>query len=226
MTAKTKNAFKIVMTQQRPFQREHINASEPVLKKTLFIPSRILFASQHVLTKALSCLRGLKMILKMCCPNPSHTNEDTKCNLNKCWSNSLIACEEMLTYVHQTCEIPARSQNETKIVFNKPLQCQQVQNVSPLGLTNQVPCQWGDNKHLNICRPKAWNTSEDTKFISTKYQREQNIYLNIWWPNPFDASEDTKWNQNCVLQASPMPARTKCISTWVDQTGAVPVKTQ
>ena len=57
-------------------------------KKILSTPSRILFASQHVLTKPLSCLRGLKMILKICCPNPSHTNEDTKYNLNKCWPNS------------------------------------------------------------------------------------------------------------------------------------------
>jgi hypothetical protein len=198
-----------------------------------------------MLTKPLPCLRGLKMILKMCWPSPYQPNEDTKSNLTMCWPNSLDACEDkmcILTYDDQTREIPTRTQNVTKIVFTKTLLCQRGQNLSLLGLTKQVPCQWVHNMHLYMYLP---------------CQRGHKMYL-----NPSNVSKDRKCISACVDQTPTMPARsqkasqhvstktqtchqeqrkylklcwpnlphaceeTKCISTCVDQTPPMQARTQ
>ena len=88
------------------------NTSMPARKENL---------SQHVLNKSLICQRGQKLNLNMCWTNPTNANVGTKC-ISPC--------------VDKNPQMPARTQNSSQHVLNKPLKCQR-----------------GHKKYLNLCWP-------------------------------------------------------------------------
>ena len=132
--------------------REDTNVSQPVLTKP--IPCQ---RGLKMLIKSIPRMRGHKKYLNMCWPNPSHACEDTKyivtCvdkpitwkpgqrkHLSLGWTNTSHVSEQTIcisTCVDQTHPMPARTQNASQNVFNKPLTCQR-----------------GHKMSLNMCLPK------------------------------------------------------------------------
>ena len=120
MTAKTKNAFQIVITQQRAFQREHLKSSEPVLKKNPSLPIEDIICISTCVDQSSLVPARTENDSQNVLSKPSLTNEDTKCNLNKCWSNSSIAWEEILTYVHKIVKYQRCHKMKPKLCLTSP----------------------------------------------------------------------------------------------------------
>jgi hypothetical protein len=130
-----------------------------------------------VLTKLISYLRGHKMNLIMCCPNPSHASEVTKytstcVDPNLCSPNHSYASEDtkcISTILDQTHSMPARKQHVNQLVLSKISHAREdrrliskcvdqshsmsarTKNLSQLVLTKALPCQSGHEMRPNMC---------------------------------------------------------------------------
>ena len=150
-------------------------------------------------------------------------------HLNVCWKKPSYAREDtkcISTCIDQTYQMAAKTQNVSQQVLPKPLHCQR-----------------GHKMHLNMCWPKPFQASKDTKYILTSVkhlsygmpaktrnlpqpvltkplscQRGNKMYLKMYWPHPFHASEDKKCFSTCGQNPYQASEVSKCISTFVDQT--------
>ena len=155
------------------------------------MPAMTQNVSQQMLSKSITCSEDTKSI-STCFTKHTHANDDTKC---------------ISTCVDQTPPKPARSENATQHVLNKPITYKRGYKIHQTlrghkmhlnkGLTKIIPCQRGRQMHLNMCRPNPSHACEDTKCIST-----------------------------CVDKTHLMLARTQNVSTCVDQTHRLPSRTK
>ena len=99
-----------------------------------------------------------------------------------------------------------------------------------------IPCQRGPKMYLNLCWSKPNHVSEETKYfikcidqnphmteriqniilhVLTKpllCQRARKMHINMGWLNSLHASDDTKCISTCVDQTHTMPVRTQNVS--------------
>ena len=135
--------------------------------------------------------------------------------LNMCW---------------QTHPIKAITENASQHLNTKPFASQGRQkSISTCDNQTLPPWQWGHKMHLIKCWQNTSIASEDTKHISTRFnkpipwQRGHKMNLNLCWPNPSNENENTKCIPTCVEQTHPNTARTQSAS---HQTSPMTVRTQ
>ena len=143
-----------------------------------------------------------------------------------------ISCQRGLTLC-QTPPIQGRTQNSSSRIDQTPPLPALTQYSSHIELTKHLPCQWRHKIWPNMCYPNLSHASEDSQCIARCVEqthrmpgRTQNIsqlelikplscklgqkmHLNLSWPNLSHAVEDRKY-----------------ISSWVNQTSHIPVRTQ
>ena len=149
---RTQNISWLVLTKTLPCQQEHkmnLNMCWPIptlaTDDTKYnsscdyqitpMSAKTQNVSRFILTKFLPCHQWHKIYLNVCWPNSSHASEDTKC---------------ISTCVHQSPEMPVRTQHVFQDVLTKP-----------------IPCQSGHKIYLNMSWSNPSHAREDTKQLST-----------------------------------------------------------
>ena len=191
MPAKTQH-----VTTTRSLAREDTKCISTCIDPTPPMSLRAQNVSLHVLSKPIPCLRGHKIYLNLCWPNPFILQRKHRKHLNLCW-----------TYL-------SHASVDTKcITFDD--HTNPIQNASQYVLTKRIPRERENKIYLKMCWQNPSHTREDTKCIS-KYvdhasedrrclvlakrilcQLGHKIYFNMCWTILSHASENTNCFTTC-----------------------------